>query len=90
MIYIMRRTQLYLEEETWGTLQVLAHQSGVTVSELVRQAVRERYLGRAAMRKKAMAAFVGSGAGDGGKDIPDTEAYIRKLRKGTRVQRLSS
>ena len=83
----MRRTQLYFEEEVWQILRLRARQSGSTISELVRQAVRDRYVGRSAQRKQAMLAFVGSRRDRA--DIGDSDAYIRKLRKGNRLQRLS-
>ncbi len=62
-----------------------ARASKTTVSELVRQAVRERYLGDSAERKRALLAVVGIW-----KDRPefvDPEAYIRKLRRDTRFPR---
>ncbi len=83
----MRRTQLYLEEDVLAALRVHARQSGLTISELVRQAVRERYVGGAAQRKQAMLAFVGSRKDR--TDIGDTDSYIRKLRKGSRLEKLS-
>ena len=46
IIYIMRRTQLYLDDQLWGALHARAQNEKTTVSELVRQAVRERYLGK--------------------------------------------
>jgi hypothetical protein len=83
----VRRTQLYLDEDLWTTLRLRSRQEGTTVSELVRQAVRERYLGKSEERKRAMQAFVGIR-----KDRPDTadpESYIRELRRGSRLERLS-
>jgi hypothetical protein len=83
----VRRTQLYLEDDLWKTLQVLARQSRSTVSELVRRAVREKYLGDAASRKKVLLSAIGLwGDRD---DLPDTETYVRSLRKGDRLNRLS-
>ena len=59
MIYIMRRTQLYLDDDLWNALHAIAESSGTSISELVRQAVRERYVGKLEERRKAMQAFVG-------------------------------
>jgi hypothetical protein len=42
----VKRTQLYLENDLWAVLRIRSRQSGVSVSELVRQAIRDRYLGR--------------------------------------------
>jgi Ribbon-helix-helix protein, copG family len=86
MIYIMRRTQLYLEESTWKALHIRAKQLRVTISELVRQAVREKYESSLENRRQVMQAFVGLRKDR--KDIGDSTAYIRKLRKGNRLSRL--
>ena len=83
----MRRTQLYIEDDVWKTLHILARQSRTTVSELVRKALREKYLGDAAERKEALLSAVGLW-GDR-PDLPDTQAYVRGLRKGDRLKRLA-
>ena len=49
----MRRTQLYLDDQLWGALHARARTEKTTVSELVRQAVRERYLGDREQRRAA-------------------------------------
>jgi plasmid stability protein len=82
----MKRTQLYLDDDLWKTLQIRASQSGRSISELVRLALREKYLGTGS-RRDAMQAFVGIRKGR--RDLPDTETYIRQLRKGGRLERLS-
>lgn len=83
----MRRTQLYLEDDTWKVLEVLARQSRRSVSDLVRTAIRERYLQGAAHRKAAMQAVVGLWSGRAG--LPETETYVRRLRRDTRIERLA-
>jgi hypothetical protein len=83
----MRRTQLYFDVEDWAILQLHSRESGLTISELVRRAVRERYAGPTVRRKQAMLAFVGSRKNRS--DIGSTEAYIRKLRRGSRLERLA-
>jgi hypothetical protein len=83
----VRRIQLYLEDDLWKTLHILARQSGSTISELARKALREKYLGDAAKRKEALLSAIGLwGDRD---DLPDTETYVRSLRKGDRLKRLS-
>ena len=83
----MKRTQLYLDEGMWKTLQIEARQAGTTISELVREAVRERYGVSPAKRRAAMQAFVG--IWEDRKDFPaDTDQYVRQLRRGTRLKRL--
>jgi hypothetical protein len=82
----MRRTQLYLEDDVWKALQIRAQQSRSTISELVRQAVREKYLNNASNRKEALLSVVGIWKDR--TDLPDTETYIRRLRKGDRLKRI--
>ena len=82
----MRRTQLYLDETLWSVLHREARSRNTTVSELVRQAARERYLGDVEERRSAMRALVGLRAGRD--DVQDTEKYLRELRKSDRVERL--
>jgi predicted DNA-binding ribbon-helix-helix protein len=82
----MRRTQLYLDESLWSVLHRQARSRKTTVSELVRQAIRERYLSGAEERRSAMRALVGLRAGRD--DAQDTEKYLRDLRKSDRIERL--
>jgi hypothetical protein len=82
----MRRTQLYLDESLWGVLQARARREGTTISDLVRRAARERYLGGIEERRSAMRALVGLRAGRD--DAQDTAKYVRDLRKSDRIERL--
>jgi len=82
----MRRTQLYLDDQLWGALRARAQSEKTTVSELVRQAVRERYLGDLDRRRAAMQSFVGIRKAHG-KD-PDGSEEVRRLRRGSRLDRL--
>jgi hypothetical protein len=83
----VRRTQLYLEEDLWVLLRDRAKREKTTISELVRRAVRERYLGDPEKRRAALMGIVGLWKGR--TDLPDTETYIRRLRKNTRRRRLA-
>ena len=83
----MRRTQLYLDDDLWNGLHARARQEGTTISELVRVAARERYLGSMDARKTAMQAVVGIRKDR--RDLADTEAYVRRLRRGNRLKRLA-
>lgn len=56
----MRRMQLYLDDQLWNLLHSKARSQRTTVSDLVREAVRERDLGNYQLRKKAMREFIGS------------------------------
>ena len=87
MLYIMKRTQLYIDDDIWDALHIQARQVGASVSELVRQAVRDRYGNSPESRRRAMQGWVG--IWQGRKDVPDSETYVRRLRKGTRLRRLA-
>ncbi len=82
----MKRTQLYLDDELWTTLHVKSAETSTSISELVRQAVRERYSDPAARRRAAMLGIIGIRKDR--KDMGDTETYIRELRRDTRFERL--
>ncbi len=84
----MKRTQLYFHEDVWKALHIRSRQQGTTISELVRQAVRDKYGSSPASRREAMQAMVGIWKNR--KDLPDSETYVRRLRKGKRLRRLAS
>ena len=86
MIYIMRRTQLYLDDSLWKALHERARTRKTTISELVREAARERYMGKRDEQKKAMQEFVGSRKR--ASRMPDSVEYVRSLRRGGRLDRL--
>ena len=82
----MRRTQLFLDDQLWGALHARARSEKTTISALVRQAARERYLGRQDARIAAMQNFVGirkSRARTTG-----SSEEVRELRRGSRLDRL--
>lgn len=82
----MRRTQLYLDDHLWSALHARARSRKTTVSELVREAVRERYLGGREEQAKAMQEFVG--VRKERSSAPDAVEYVRGLRRGSRLDRL--
>jgi hypothetical protein len=77
----VKRTQLYLEDDLWQVLKVRARQSGSTMSELARKALRDAYIGTAINRQAAMTGIVGLWRGRD--DIGDPQEYVRKLRRAT-------
>jgi hypothetical protein len=83
----MKRTQLYLDEQMARTLAALSRQRGTTVSQLVRESVRETYMSRKEMDKVALARQL-SGVWRNRKDLKDVDRVIRSLRRGTRLRRL--
>lgn len=84
----MRRTQLYLDDHLWSALHARAKRQQTTVSELVREAVRERYVGPRDERMKAMQAFVGIRKPASG--APGAVEIVRGLRRGDRLDRLTA
>jgi hypothetical protein len=83
----MKRTQLYLHEDIWKVLHIRSRQQRTSISDLVRQAVREKYGSSPVDRREAMQAFVGMRKDR--KDLPDSTAYVRRLRKGRRLRRIA-
>jgi hypothetical protein len=79
ILYIVRRTQLYLDDNLWNALHIRARSQRTTVSHLVREAVRDRYLGSRDEQMKAMKEFVGSHKDSG----PSSDAVetVRELRR---------
>jgi Arc/MetJ family transcription regulator len=88
MLNTMRRTHLYIDDALWQVLRIRAQEARTTVSNLVRQAVQEKYSTGLEGRQQAMRAF--AGIWKDRTDLPDAEAYVRSLRKGSRLQRLQS
>ena len=82
----MRRTQLYLDDHLWTALHARAQSQRTTISELVREAVRERYLGKQDEQRKAMQEFVGIRKERA--ETLDANAYVRSLRRSDRLDRL--
>ncbi len=53
IMYMMRRTQLYLDDQLWNALHARALSQKTTVSQLVREAIREcmaSYMGNSLVR----------------------------------------
>jgi hypothetical protein len=83
----MRRTQLYLDDDLWKALHARARKEETTVSNLVRQAARERYLGKLDERREAMQAL--AGLRKDRSEFPNSVQYVRRLRRGSsRLERL--
>ncbi len=81
----MRRTQLYLDDHLWNALHARARSQKTTVSELVREAVRDQYFGTNDERRKAMQDFVGIRKRRAAS--LDSTDYVRSLRRGNRLDR---
>ena len=83
----MRRTQLYLDDHLWNALHARARSQKTSISQLVRDAVRHRYLGNREEQAKAMQEFVGIRKNRS--ESIDAVKYIRSLRRGDRLDRLN-
>lgn len=83
----MKRTQLYLQNDLWKILHIRARQQQTSISNLVRQAVQEKFGNSPVDRKEALRAFVGIWKDR--TDLPDSTKYIRRLRKGNRLRRIA-
>ena len=82
----MKRTQLYIEEDTFKTLQDISQEQMVSISELVSKAIRRVY-----MKERPADADVilkkAAGLWKDRKDISSTEEYVREMRRDTRRER---
>ena len=82
----MKRTQLYIEDDVFRALRRLSKEKTVSISELVRAAVRKVY----ALEKSEHADEVlreAAGIWKDRKDIRSAERYVRQMRKDTRKER---
>ena len=85
---VMKRTQIYLDDRQRRKLDQVAKRTRRTVSELIREAIDARY---AATPKEDFLAALRAGAFGVWKERPDlgpTETYLRRLRRGNRIDRL--
>jgi len=83
----MHRTQLYLDDDLWNLLRANAHGAGTTISELVRGAIREKYGLDTGIRREAFRKV--AGLWKDRSDLGDTTEYIRRLRGGSRLEKLA-
>lgn len=88
ILYIVKRTQLYLDDDLWLALRNRARSEGMTISEMVRQAARERYFPQMAQRQEAMQAFIGTRKAR--PELCDSVTYVRRLRRGIRTDKLGN
>ena len=87
-IHCMHRTQLYLDHTIHARLKALAKRRGRTVSELVREALALVYGPTQTGERLATLRGI-AGLWRDRRDLDDTDAYVRRLRRDTRrVRRL--
>ncbi|HKD13545.1 MAG TPA: CopG family transcriptional regulator [Candidatus Angelobacter sp.] len=82
----MKRTQLYLDDDLWNVLHAHARTEKTSISDLVRQAARARYIGKFDERRDAMQAFVGIRKDRS--ELVSAVDQVRSLRRGKRLGRL--
>jgi len=85
-IHRVTRTQLYLDDAVHARLTALARRQGRSLSDLVREALAKAYGDdREDERKSTLKAI--EGLWKDRNDLPDTGAYVRRLRRDTRSKR---
>jgi hypothetical protein len=85
----MKRTQLYLDDDIARILSTVSRQKGRTISDIVRECVREKFGRKEQINKAELARQLG-GLWKNRKDFGATGKYVRKLRADTRRQRLKN
>lgn len=83
----MKRTQLYIEDDVFKALRRVSKEKAVSISELVRAAVKKVY----ALDKPDDADQIlkeSAGIWKDRRDIASAEQYIRQTRRDTRKERL--
>lgn len=86
-VYIMRRTQIYLSDEQGRLLAQRSKATGVTVSQLIRDAITEVYT-RPTGRRLEERLRVARRASGAWKDFPESGAeFVERLRTGRRLAR---
>ena len=82
-IHRMVRTQLYLDDEVHRRLRDLAERQGRTVSDLVREAVA-RAFGAGDIDQRISTLEGITSLWHDRRDLGDTAAYVRRLRRDTK------
>ena len=85
-VHSMKRIQFYVQENMWKALHVRSRRQGISISELIRRAVIEKYGMSPISREEAMRAIVGIWKDR--RDLPDSTTYVRRLRKAKRLRRM--
>jgi hypothetical protein len=81
----MKRVQLYLDDDLWDALYAHARKQRTSISNLLREAARDRYIGiwRSGGRMRAIVGIRKDVSESG-----DSTEQVRKLRRGKRLERL--
>ncbi len=86
MLYIisMRRTQIYLTEEEWKTLNRASRERHATMASLIREAIDRTY-GRTSKAQFIQALHDAAGLWSDRTDLPSTAEYVRNIRDHDRL-----
>lgn len=77
-----------MDESLFQLLTLVSLERKTTISDLVRKAVEKVYGSRARHRNKVKTLQAAFGIWKNRTDLPDTDTYVRSLRKDTRSKRL--
>lgn len=86
---VMRRTQIYLDDRQRRKLDRVARRTRRTVSDLIREAIDARY---AATPREDFLDALRTGAFGVWKernDLGRTDAYVRRQRRGSRIDQIA-
>ncbi len=81
MLYIMHRTQIYIDDDEWKALKELSSKGKKTVSDLIRSAIAAVYFSE---RKLDFECALDDMSGLWSDRSIDSEQFIRNLRTGDR------
>ncbi len=82
----MKRTQLYIEENLFKILQDISHEQMVSISELVRKAIKKAYSKETPANADTIMEKA-AGIWKNRKDITSADSYVRRMRHDTRRER---
>lgn len=77
-----------MDESLFQLLTLVSLERKTTISDLVRKAVEKVYGSHARRRNKVKSLQAAFGIWKKRTDLPDTDTYVRSLRKDTRSKRL--
>jgi hypothetical protein len=86
MMYIVHRTQLYIDHDLYRALTALATARGETLSHVIRERLR-RNLESERFADPLRTIEQATGLWADRRDLPDTESYVRGLRHDSHRRR---
>jgi hypothetical protein len=77
----MKRTQIYIDEETYGSLKKESKLKGISISEIIRDSVHKKFSGRV----ERMIRATDSVSGLWSNRRFDVDSFVREVRKDRKV-----